>query len=208
MKLRVIDIIILSITIGGCLSTGIYFLVEHLIGSRKPEEDTWTNKTIRQLSVSMYSSMISFADSLHLITYKNLCVTWENVYCLVDCIVRDYKYTPDYSQNKLPYYVLKIAGDYNFCMMNCIGVIGNWSSYFYYEVFTIESQYLPLNEDKCYMDYIQKEISPLNFIQLLMGDQNFDITYQKGLADLMRGALISCKIISESIRPIHHSAIS
>ena len=93
--------------------------------------------------------------------------------------MRDYKYTPDYSQNKLPYYVLKIAGDYNFCMMNCIGVIGNWSSYFYYEVFAIESQYLPLNEDKCYMDYIQKEISPLNFIQLLMGNQNFDITYQK-----------------------------
>jgi len=77
MKLRVIDIIILSITIGGCLSTGIYFLVEHLIGSRKPEEDIWTNKTIRQLSVSMYSNMISFADSLPLITYKNLCVTWE-----------------------------------------------------------------------------------------------------------------------------------
>jgi len=201
MKLRVLDIIIISTVIGGFLSTGIYFLVDHLMGSGVIEEDEkWTNKTIRQLSVGLYSSMISFADSLPSTTYKNLCVTWENVYCLVDCITRDYKYTPEYSQNKLPYSILKTIGNYNFpCMMNCIGVIGNWSPYFYYEVFVIESQYLPPNEDKCYMDYIQKEISPLHFIELLMGDQNFDLTYQNGLSNLMRGALISCNIIYEPL---------
>jgi hypothetical protein len=80
-------------------------------------------------------------------------------------------------------------------MSNCIGVIGNWSPYFYFEIFSIESKYLPPAENKCYMDYIQTKISPLNFIELLMGDQNVDATYQKGLENLMREALTSCKII-------------
>ena len=202
MKLRVLDIIIFSTVAGGFMAVGIYFLVEHLMSSGSVEEDDkWTNKTIRQLSVNLYSSMITFADSLPSSTYKNLCVTWKNIYCLVDCITRDYKYTPEYSQNKLPYSVLKTIENYNFpCMMNCIGVIGNWSTYFYYEVFVIESQYLPPNENKCYMDYLQKEIPPLHFIQLIMGDQNLDRIYQNGLTNLVRGGLIFCKIIYESLK--------
>ena len=197
MKLTVLDIIISTISTG-CIAIGIYFFVEYLI---EPDEinDKWTNETIRQLSVGLYSSMITFSNSLPSIVYKNLCVTWPNVYCIVDCIRRDYKYTTDYSQIVLPYSVLKTAGDYNFiCMSNCIGVIGNWSPYFYFEIFSIESKYLPLAENKCYMDYIQTKISPLNFIELLMGDQNVDATYQKGLENLMREALTSCKIIEES----------